>query len=69
MAKIYVKIKGIHCQNCDTKFHINKVGKKRVVVTTPPVEEQITEGNKIILSKSYAESFKDKFTNWQGLTN
>ena len=35
----------------------------------PPVEEQITEGNKIILSKSYAESFKDKFTNWQGLTN
>ena len=40
-----------------------------VVVTTPPVEEQITEGNKIILSKSYVESFKDKFTNWQGPTN
>lgn len=68
MAKIYVKIKGIHCQNCDTKFHINKVGKNGGC-NQPPVEEQITEGNKIILSKSYVESFKDKFTNWQGPTN
>ena len=69
MAKIYVKIKGIHCQNCDTKFHINKVGEKKGGCNHPPVEEQITEDNKIILSKSYVESFKDKFTNWQGPTN
>ena len=27
------------------------------------------EDNKIILSKSYVESFKDKFTDWQDPTN
>ena len=36
MAKIYVKIKGIHCQNCDTKFHINKVGEKKGGCNHPP---------------------------------
>ena len=62
MAKIYVKIKGIHCQNCDTKFHINKVGEKKGGCNHPP-------SRRTNLSKSYAESFKDKFTNWQGPTN
>ena len=34
-----------------------------------PVEEQTIDGNRIILSKSYVESFKDKFADWQGQTN
>lgn len=56
-------------QNCGTKFHINKVGEEKGGCNPTPAEEQITEGNRIILSKSYVEYFKDKFADWQGLTN
>lgn len=59
----------IICQNCGTKFHINKVGEEKGGCNPTPVEEQIIEGNRIILSKSYVESFKDKFADWQGPTN
>ncbi len=59
----------IICQNCGTKFHINKVGEEKGGYNPTPVEEQTTEGNRIILSKSYVESFKDKFADWQGPTN
>ena len=36
------------CQNCGTKFHINKIGIEKVGCNPTPVEEKQEEDNKII---------------------
>lgn len=50
------------CQNCGTKFHINKIGIENGGNPTP-VEEKQEEDNKIIISKDYVDTFKFKFKN------
>lgn len=50
------------CQNCGTKFHINKIGIEKGGNPTP-VEEKQEEYNKIIISKDYVDTFKSKFKN------
>ena len=49
------------CQNCGTKFHINKIGIEKGGCNPTPVEEKQEEDNKIIISKDYIDTFKSKF--------
>lgn len=58
----------LECQNCKTKFHINKLGVEQGGCNPTPVLEIKEENNKIIIAKDYADSFKDKFMNWNGKT-
>lgn len=51
------------CQNCGTKFHINKIGIEKGGCNPTPVEEKQEEDNKIIISKDYIDTFKSKFKN------
>ena len=51
------------CQNCGTKFHINKIGIEKGWCHPTPVEEKQEEDNKIIISKDYVDTFKSKFKN------
>ena len=58
----------LECQNCKTKFHINKLGVEKGGCNPTPVLEIKEENNKIIISKDYAYSLKDKCMNWNGKT-
>ena len=49
------------CQNCGTKFHINKIGIEKGGWNPTPVEEKQEEDNKIIINKNYVDTFKSKF--------
>lgn len=49
------------CQNCGTKFHINKIGIEKEWCNPTPVEEKQEEDNKIIISKDYVDAFKSMF--------
>lgn len=51
------------CQNCETKFHINKIGIEKGGCNPTPIEEKQEEDNKIIISKNYIDTFKSKFKN------
>ncbi len=51
------------CQNCGTKFHINKIGIEKGGCNPTPVEEKQEEDNKIIINKDYVDTFKSKFKN------
>ena len=51
------------CQNCGTKFHINKIGIEKGWYHPTPVEEKQEEDNKIIINKDYIDTFKSKFKN------
>ena len=51
------------CQNCGTKFHINKIGIEKGGCNPTPVVEKQEEDNKIIISKDYIDTFKSKFKN------
>lgn len=51
------------CQNCGTKFHINKIGIEKEECNPTLVEEKQEEDNKIIINKDYVDTFKSKFKN------
>lgn len=63
--KAYFVQKGdyLECQNCGTKFHINKIGIEKGGCNPTPVEEKEEKDDKIIINKSYIDSFKTKFKN------
>lgn len=54
------------CQNCETKFHVDDIGKKKGGCNPAPVEEMTSEDGVITISKEYVESYKEKFENWNG---
>lgn len=54
------------CQNCGNKFHIDKVGIEKGGCNPTVVEEKEVTDDKIILDKSYVDTYKDKFENWEG---
>lgn len=58
----------LECQNCGNRFHINKIGIEKGGCNPAPVEEKEVLENKIIISKEYADSYKEKFENWNGPT-
>ena len=57
------------CQNCGTKFHINKIGIEKGGCNPTPVEEKQEEDNKIIINKDYVDTFKSKFKNLKEKVN
>lgn len=52
------------CQNCGAKFHIDDLGIISGGCNPTPVIEKTETENKIIIDKTYVESFKNKFVNW-----
>ena len=56
----------LQCQNCDSKFHIDKIGEEKDGCNPAPVEEKEETDNHIIISQAYADSYKEKFANWNG---
>lgn len=53
------------CQNCGTKISLDDVGIKSNGCNPFPIldENRETEGNKIIFTKEFVESYKSKFVN------
>jgi uncharacterized membrane protein len=56
------------CQTCKTRIKIDDIGYKGVGCSPfyVPDEYKKEQGNNIVISKSYVESFKQKFENWDG---
>ncbi len=57
------------CQNCGSRFQIDKLGSLSGGCNPKPVEEKIDEKDTITLSKEYVESFRELFLNWNGPTS
>lgn len=58
----------LECQNCGTKFHINKIGEEKGGCNPTPIQEKESTDNKIIITKEQLDKYKDKFTTWNGIT-
>ena len=56
----------LQCQNCGNKFHIDKIGEEKGGCNPAPVEEKEEKDDQIIIDKNYADSYKEKFENWNG---
>lgn len=56
----------LECQNCKTKFSIDKLGIEIGGCNPQPVENKQELENKIILDQEYVETFKEKFVDWNG---
>lgn len=56
----------LECQNCKNKFHIDKIGEEQGGCNQTPVEEKEETDNQIIISQKYADSYREKFENWNG---
>lgn len=56
------------CQNCGSRFQVDKLGLLSGGCNPKPVEEKIEEDKTIILTKEYVESQKELFLNWEGPT-
>lgn len=54
------------CQNSGAKFHIDDLGIISGGCNPTPVIKKTETENKIIIDKTYVESFKNKFVNWNG---
>ena len=58
----------LECQNCGNRFHIDEIGEAKGGCNPHPVEEKEISENKIILTKDYVDTFKEKFENFNGPT-
>ena len=54
------------CQNCGSKFHIDKIGEGNGGCNPAPVKEMMQEEGIITIPVDYAETYQDKFENWNG---
>lgn len=53
----------LQCQNCRSKFHINKIGEEQGGCNPTPVSEKEETDKEFILDKTYVDTMKEKFTN------
>ena len=58
----------LKCENCTSLFHIDKIGVEKDGCNPIVVEEKEEVDNKIIIKTEYADTFRDKFVNWKGIT-
>ena len=58
----------LDCQACGTKFKMDEVGITHGGCNPAPVVEKKESDDKIIISKDYVLSYKDKFENREGIT-
>lgn len=58
----------LKCENCASLFHIDKIGVDKDGCNPLVVEEKEEEDNMIIISTEYADSVRDKFVKWNGIT-
>lgn len=56
------------CGACGNEFHVDEVGKKKGGCNPTPVEKMETLDGKIIIDGEYAQTYKEKFENWEGPT-
>lgn len=58
----------LKCENCASLFHIDKIGVEKDGCNPIVVEEKEMIDNKIIIKTKYADMFREKFVNWNGIT-
>lgn len=58
----------LKCENCASLFHIDKIGVEKDGCNPIVVEEKEVSEDKIIIKTSYADTLRDKFVNWNGIT-
>lgn len=58
----------LKCENCASLFHIDKIGVEKDGCNPIVVEEKEMIDNKIIIKTKYADMFREKFANWNGIT-
>lgn len=58
----------LKCENCASLFHIDKIGVDKDGCNPIVVEEKKEQDNKIIINTEYADTFRDRFVNWNGIT-
>lgn len=58
----------LKCENCASLFHIDKIGVDKDGCNPIVVEEKEEQDNKIIINTEYADTFRDRFVNWNGIT-
>ena len=58
----------LKCENCASLFHIDKIGVEKDGCNPIVVEEKEVSENEIIIKTSYADTLRDKFVNWNGIT-
>lgn len=58
----------LKCKNCASLFHIDKIGVEKDGCNPIVVEEKEMIDNKIIIKTKYADMFREKFANWNGIT-
>ncbi len=56
------------CENCASLFHIDKIGVEKDGCNPIVVVEKEQTDNKIIIKTEYVDTFRDKFVNWNGIT-
>lgn len=58
----------LKCENCASLFHIDKIGVEKDGCNPIVVEEKEVSEDKIIITTDYADTLRDKFVNWNGIT-
>lgn len=58
----------LKCENCASLFHIDKIGIEKDGCNPIVVEEKEVTEDKIIITTDYADTLRDKFVNWNGIT-
>lgn len=58
----------LKCENCASLFHIDKIGVEKDGCNPIVVEEKKVSENEIIITTDYADTLRDKFVNWNGIT-
>ncbi len=58
----------LKCENCASLFHIDKIGVEKDGCNPIVVEEKEVSEDKIIIKTDYADTLRDKFVNWNGIT-
>lgn len=58
----------LQCQNCGNQFHIDKIGEEKGGCNPAVVEEFEEQENQIIIDENYANTYKEKFEDWNGPT-
>lgn len=61
------KGKYFECQNCGNRFYIDDIGREAGGCNPAPVLKYTEEENIITIDKEYADSYKEKFANWNGV--
>lgn len=58
----------LKCENCASLFHIDKIGIEKDGCNPIVVEEKEVSESEIIITTDYADTLRDKFVNWNGIT-